>query len=198
MALRRSTSATARRVPSRCLCGSTLGSSSPERRFASDVSLHVRLFDESRAGGSFGTEIPAVRDSEILSEAQWLPNVPLDASFRQHVRVYGVSSDTGTGEVLLRVFTDTGATPLAEQTLVLTPASPLARLPLNEETPPDSILAFPRNPAYAEVASLRALVSETHERVRLQLVPLTPGLRYWAFVSVTNNETQHVTLITPQ
>ena len=32
----------------------------------------------------------------------------------------------------------------------------------------------------------------------VRVTPLTPGLRIWAFVSVTNNETQHVTTITPQ
>lgn len=37
-----------------------------------------------------------------------------------------------------------------------------------------------------------------HDTVRAEIEPLTEGLRYWAFVSVTNNETQHVTTITPQ
>lgn len=34
--------------------------------------------------------------------------------------------------------------------------------------------------------------------VRVEVEPLGEGARFWAFVSVTNNETQHVTLITPQ
>ena len=33
--------------------------------------------------------------------------------------------------------------------------------------------------------------------LRIEVTPVTPGLRFWTFVSVTNNETQHVTLITP-
>lgn len=32
----------------------------------------------------------------------------------------------------------------------------------------------------------------------LEIEPVTPGLRYWAFVTVTNNATSHVTTITPQ
>jgi hypothetical protein len=34
--------------------------------------------------------------------------------------------------------------------------------------------------------------------VRVEVTPLTAGSRYWAFVSATNNTTNHVTLITPQ
>jgi len=28
--------------------------------------------------------------------------------------------------------------------------------------------------------------------------PITPGSKIWAFVSVTNNATQHVTVVNPQ
>jgi len=34
--------------------------------------------------------------------------------------------------------------------------------------------------------------------VRVEVTPMTPGSRYWAFVSATNNTTNHVTLVTPQ
>jgi hypothetical protein len=27
--------------------------------------------------------------------------------------------------------------------------------------------------------------------VRIELEPITPGLQYWAFISITNNKTQH-------
>ena len=34
--------------------------------------------------------------------------------------------------------------------------------------------------------------------VRVEITPLTAGSRYWPFVSITNNDTQMVTLVTPQ
>ena len=34
--------------------------------------------------------------------------------------------------------------------------------------------------------------------MRIEVVPLTPNLRFWAFVSITNNETQEVTIVSPQ
>lgn len=43
-----------------------------------------------------------------------------------------------------------------------------------------------------EILLLRRLRNGTSGSLRL------PGLRFWAFVNVTNNETQHVTTITPQ
>jgi hypothetical protein len=33
---------------------------------------------------------------------------------------------------------------------------------------------------------------------RIEITPLTEGSRYWSFVSLTNNDTQIVTLVTPQ
>jgi hypothetical protein len=37
-----------------------------------------------------------------------------------------------------------------------------------------------------------------HETVTIEVTPVRPDVRLWAFVSVTNNLTQHVTLIAPQ
>jgi hypothetical protein len=34
--------------------------------------------------------------------------------------------------------------------------------------------------------------------VRLEVEPVTEGLRLWAFVTVVHNETQHATVISPQ
>lgn len=36
------------------------------------------------------------------------------------------------------------------------------------------------------------------QSARIEVQPLTAGSRYWAVVSLTNNETQLVTLVTPQ
>src|SRR5205085_11881017 len=52
---------------------------------------------------------------------------------------------------------------------------------------------------YAEFGNLAALPElQGAELVRIEVTPLTAGLRFWAFAGATNNDTQHVTLITPQ
>jgi hypothetical protein len=53
-------------------------------------------------------------------------------------------------------------------------------------------------PGYIEVSDLNAIATLSGtERVRIEIEPLTPGLRYWAFVAVVNNDTQHLTVISP-
>ena len=39
--------------------------------------------------------------------------------------------------------------------------------------------------------------SVPHPALWVEVVPITTGLRIWAMISVTNNDTQHVTLIAP-
>ena len=40
--------------------------------------------------------------------------------------------------------------------------------------------------------------SITQNHLHVEIEPLMPYSRLWAFVTVTNNEPQHVTTITPQ
>jgi hypothetical protein len=53
------------------------------------------------------------------------------------------------------------------------------------------------HPAYAQVSISDLPEVRGVETIRVEISPQTPGMRYWAFVSVTNNETQHVTNIAP-
>jgi len=52
--------------------------------------------------------------------------------------------------------------------------------------------------AYAEVPLNSLFEIQGQDRVRIEVAPLTSGLRLWGFVSVTNNQTQHVTTVVPQ
>jgi len=59
---------------------------------------------------------------------------------------------------------------------------------------------LPARPGYIEIGGITDNLPELPNvrELRLEIEPLTAGLRYWAFVSTTNNATQQVTLITPQ
>ena len=61
-------------------------------------------------------------------------------------------------------------------------------------------LAFRSEAAYAQldITDLLKLRKAWPAVARVEIVPRTPGSRYWAFVSLTNNQTQLVTLVTPQ
>jgi len=137
-----------------------------------DFAGTLRVQDLSRQSQTWGTEVPIVRDRDFTDTNMSLLDVPLQAGFRETLRVY---STTG-GLVRVRVFeTDESKKGLLSEIVV----------PLR--TPRDA-----HDPAYGEIGLYLA-----GNVGRIDIEPLTPGLRYWAFVSVTNNETQHITTITP-
>jgi len=58
---------------------------------------------------------------------------------------------------------------------------------------------FPRVPTVARLSNFRQSFPQLAavDRVRIEIQSITPGIRFWAIVSVTNNTTQQVTTITP-
>lgn len=142
--------------------------------------FNLRVRDRSRQAQTAGTEIPVVRESEFLSGKVILLNVPAEERFRQMLRVYQfVGNGQAPGSVRVRFFR-IGNVPDAlvhEETLFL-------------DAPGQSPLAYAQsalNPAILDASA-----------VRIEMESLSPSMRYWGFVSVINNETQHVTTITPQ
>jgi hypothetical protein len=130
-----------------------------------------------------------VRERDFSSSTTQLLEVPTGADTRVHLRIYGASSPSGRGDIIVRVFSD--ATKLFEKAISLTPSGGLASLPTEN--------AFIENPAYAELTNLTGLPEiARHGDVRVEIEPVTAGLRYWSFISVTNNATQRVSTITPQ
>ncbi|HEX9160465.1 MAG TPA: hypothetical protein VF980_02060 [Thermoanaerobaculia bacterium] len=59
---------------------------------------------------------------------------------------------------------------------------------------------FRVHPAYAEYSQFANLLTNPRATaaMRIDVDPLTTGSRYWTFVSITNNDTQRVTLVSPQ
>lgn len=148
-----------------------------------DVTFNLRIQDLSRQAETWGTEIPVVRDTEFHGGKLVLLNVPLDERFRQTLRIY--ESDLMEDSAVLVSVYRMG---FAGDDLLL------------DERRVDLRLAIPdRSPAYAQIDSFSGFSGLAGtERVRVEIMPMTEDMRLWAFVSVTNNETQHVTTITPQ
>lgn len=160
-----------------------------EKAHASDLTFSMHLRDLSRQAQTFGTEIPIIRERDFLTNTTQLFPVPTDDRFRQTLRIYDADA-SGTSRVRVRIFR-TG-----------TPTDPLAETELTLVTPATGNMFYtnwPYRPGYAEILWLSDALPAVRsaENVRIEIEPLTPGLRYWAFVSITNNETQHVTLVTP-
>lgn len=163
-----------------------------------DVKIHVQ--DISRQSLTWGTEIPAVPETEAFTAELPLIDIPIGPRFRSLLRVYDFDPDVRTklgARIAYRIY---GIRPLLQ--------SPRDSATGNIPVPADTLIAsgelsfrvqrfgpFGPSSTRLDVSSIPAV--QGYERIRIELSPLTPGLRYWAFVAVTNNETQHVTTITP-
>lgn len=153
---------------------------------AQDVSLGLRVADTSRNSLNGGTELPVIREGEFLTRAAQLHGVPLDnRNFRILLRVYDVTYSEALFAVQFFAADENATTPIYGTTLT-------AKTP---RVPP-----FRGEAAYAEldITPLLNLRLAWPEVARIQIRPMTPGSRYWAMLSLTNNETQLVTLVTPQ
>jgi len=148
------------------------------------VTFNARVQDVSRQALTWGTELPIVRDSDwFVGRAAQIINVPTDARFRQTLRVF---EDIGgpTRTVRIRIFPMDSEVPLVDTT----------RTTILDTPNPGG---FPSYPAYVQI---NHLVDEFPQlaavpRVRVEL---SAPFAVWGFVSVTNNETQHITTVTPE
>ncbi|HYC90613.1 MAG TPA: IPT/TIG domain-containing protein [Thermoanaerobaculia bacterium] len=149
------------------------------------VSMSLRVGDVSRSTLNAGTDLPIVRPHELLRGTAQLFDVPLDAqSFRILLRVYDLAYTKADFEV--RLYDERREDEPVHVTL------------LTATTPQQG--AFRSEAAYAQldITDLLKLRKAWPATARIEILPRTPGSRYWAFVSLTNNQTQLVTLVTPQ
>jgi hypothetical protein len=163
-------------IDGRPLIRCILGTDEPEK-----VKLSLRVQDLSRQSQTWGTEIPLIKHSDLIASETALVNVPVLENFRQALRIY---TWDGSREwpFVLEILSQDGRILVAE-TLLVPPSSDVRHFPGFAQ-----ILDLPV--AYPTLAG--------EEAVTVRILPQMEGALFWAFVSVTNNETQHVTTITPQ
>jgi hypothetical protein len=137
------------------------------------INANLRVYDRSRAMLNFGTEIPVVYDRELTSEPFKLLGVPRDPNFRNMLRLY---SDAETS-VLVSYGDVTQMVTLRAGETLLDPAYAQIPIPAGGGNPVD-------------VTITPSTTAET--------LPGFKAAKVWAFISVTNNETQLISTITPQ
>lgn len=147
---------------------------------APNVHFNLRVQDLSRQADTLGTEIPVIRERDLITQTISLVNVPVGSSFRDTLRVYDFDA-SGAATVTVTAFEADGKF--------------IGSVDLRLVTPTTSV--FARDPGYAEISSVVGTFPTTGSSVVLEIKPTSGGLRYWAFVSVTNNVTQDVTTVTP-
>jgi len=146
------------------------------RSEAAQLALSLRIRDASRQQETYGTEIPVVREHDFIHGGNiHLIDIPLDPRYRVKVRIYMIEpvlAPMQTGSVRMRR------------------GDSILSLPFTfSDARRDLII----EPYYAEVDLPQGAIGE---RVNLEVVmPL--DATGWAFASVTNNETQQVTIVAP-
>jgi hypothetical protein len=171
-----------------------------------DILGRLAFVQRDRAGALVYTnrlpdvDLPVVRERDLRTSTLSLSEVPVDARVRLMLRVYDPFQTPGA-QVRVRFWsvwqtTNTGAAAftsmppqlLAERTLTLKVRPPAGDEPSTE-------------PGYAQLAFDRTMFAElppsSNNTIAVDVEPLTEGLRFWAFITATNNETQRVVAIAP-
>lgn len=144
----------------------------------SSVAMNLRVYDRSRSTFNFGTEIPIVRSEQFKRNFRQirLLNIPTGPNFRSTLRIYGVDPSS----VFVRV-EGQRITPVDHELQLSEPRTIF-------EPATVTFTQFPHN-----VGEVDVLVQVPHPPI----LPISDS-PIWAFVSVTNNETQLITVVTPQ
>ena len=151
------------------------------------VRMNARIYDASRETETAGAEMPIPRDDEFTSGIIDLLSIPVAPQYRHTLRVYETEGRDGT-RVRIRVFAGNETEPrlVTERTLS---AAHVGRV---------TTALLPTHPAALQVQLGQLLPLEAIETVRVEVEPVDENVRIWAFVSITNNDTHHVTTVSPQ
>lgn len=140
------------------------------------IQLQNRIHRADEAPGSSGVALPVVRTDEFGSGEANLFGLSLDAENRVTLRLYSLEADTW-----LRV-------ELVGQ------AGTVLRTSDIHLSAPETTYDY-RSPGFAQLSI--ASVGPESTPIRIRVRPITEGRRFWAFASVTNNESSQVTIIQP-
>lgn len=154
------------------------------RQAAPATSFGLLVKDLSQQAEALGTQIPVVREKDFFDRPFTILNVPSDSRYRVALRLYRI--DAGGSTMRLRIL------PLQSNDAPLVDDFPL----LSSVDDVDANGRYFALTITDLVARYPQLAGKGPLRIELDALWPQPGA--WGFVSVTNNETQHVTVISPQ
>jgi hypothetical protein len=162
-----------------------------DRAYIDDVQITLRTQDVSREAETLGTVIPVARETDFTGKTFTLNDIPVSDQFRQTLRVYGFDAEDAT-PIRLQLYG------LAEVSEPHGSDELLGQFDIQLRPSTFDKVSRPPYPAYLEITNLGLIGStKAYARVRVDVAPLVPDRKLWAFASITHNQTQHVTIITP-
>ena len=151
---------------------------------AHKVHVNIRTFDTARSHTTGGAEIPFVSEEQFRGDTVSLLGIPLADEHRYTLRVYDAHARAGA-RVQVHVYADDEETPRKSLVGTLAGGGP--------STTTTALL--PIHPATLQIDPIAGLDLAGVKTLRVDVEPLDEGLRLWSFVSITNNETHHVTTV---
>lgn len=149
------------------------------------IQFNALVRDLSHQSEALGAELPIVREWQFFHQRFNLLNVPADPRFRVALRAYSL----GSTPAIVTIYKIGEALPIITDIIAIpfTPGDPDGASSL---VITDLVAKYPK---LAGAGPLRIQIERQYEG------NFGPGdLGLWAFASVTNNDTQHVTIISPQ
>jgi len=130
-------------------------------------------------------ELPIVRASDFRTGKIEL-FVRVDEGFRQGMRLYGLDGHRAS-QVIMRVFKLDTNQLMREETYTMWPQGAW-----------ENEAGLQATPSFSMECDLSVYKWLVGQQVRIELEPVDPETKYWAFISVTNNKTQHFYTVTPR
>jgi hypothetical protein len=149
------------------------------------IAFEIRVADISRQSQTLGTEVPVARERNYRKKIVLL-DLPNDARYRTMLRVYGFSDDIEN--IRVRIFGLGDSEPLVDEVRVTSGT-------IHHAAPPSALP--PYYPAYLQLPLELWPILAASGPLRVELTT-DNGSLLWAFASISNNDTQQVTLVTPQ
>ena len=157
-------------------------------------STHLRFQDFSRQGENWGVEMPVVREEDFRVGPLALIDVPVDGDFRVALRIYAVPAEPNAPlQFRVRIASMSGEDTIVDTVVAVAPES-------------ETIDGYPTRPMIYQNFDLLASFPELAGRGRVEILiepfsfqPVVPAARlFWAFASITHNQSQVVSLVTPE
>jgi hypothetical protein len=154
------------------------------RRESESIHIALRLREVSRNPDGYGTELPVVHEKDFVSPRVTLYDVPVGPRFRSKLRVYSINPPMGNEGDVSFTLTRSGTNRYVT----------LERLPWTRpRCTYDSCM-----PAYAEIDLDSLSGPEFRAGGRFDLSFQLSYADIWAFVTVVDNTTQSVSVISPR
>jgi len=134
----------------------------------------LRVADLSRQDQSFGTRIPIVPERDFRDDFIALIDIPMMPHFRNTLRIYSLNPQTSVHIRVIRY----NSTKIYSEI--------------------DADLGDPADMFHPGYAQLSDFGNVPPDSVRIEIEPRSPGSRIWAFATVTNNDTQQLTVVAPR